>query len=42
MNNGFKIFLTLILVGMLFIPVIGEIVALPVLAMIGAVWTIKA
>jgi len=33
-----KTFLTLILVGMLFIPGLGELLALPVLAALGYIW----
>jgi hypothetical protein len=33
-----KTFLTFVLVGMLFIPGLGELLALPVLAALGYIW----
>lgn len=33
-----KFFLTIVLVGMLFIPGLGELLALPVLAALGYIW----
>jgi hypothetical protein len=33
-----KVFLTFVLVGMLFIPGLGEVLALPVLAALGYIW----
>lgn len=38
MTTTAKVFLTLILAGMLLIPGLGEILALPVLAALGYVW----
>jgi hypothetical protein len=38
MSSTAKVFLTLILVGMLFIPGLGELLALPVLAALGFIW----
>ena len=38
MTTPAKVFLTLILAGMLLIPGLGEILALPVLAALGYVW----
>jgi len=38
MSSIAKIFLTVVLVGMLFIPGLGELLALPVLASLGYVW----
>ena len=33
-----KVFLTLVLVGMVFIPGLGELLGLPVLAALGYIW----
>lgn len=38
MSSGAKFFLTAVLVGMLFIPGLGELLALPVLAALGYIW----
>lgn len=38
MSTSAKIFMTVVLVGMLFIPYLGEILALPVLAALGYIW----
>lgn len=38
MSASAKIFMTVVLVGMLFIPYLGEILALPVLAALGYIW----
>ena len=38
MSTAAKFFLTLVLVGMLFIPGLGELLALPVLAALGYLW----
>jgi hypothetical protein len=41
MSTMLKIFLTLFFGALLLIPGLGEVLALPVLAMIGGVWLIK-
>ena len=38
MSSIAKIFLTVVLVGTLFIPALGELLALPVLASLGYIW----
>jgi hypothetical protein len=38
MSSFAKIFLTAVLVGMLLIPGLGELLALPVLAALGYIW----
>jgi hypothetical protein len=38
MSTGTKLFLTVVLVGMLLIPALGELLALPVLAALGYIW----
>ena len=38
MSTTSKLFLTAVLVGMLFIPGLGELLALPVLAALGYIW----
>ena len=38
MSATAKIFLTFVLIGMLFIPGLGELLALPVLASLGYIW----
>lgn len=38
MSSTAKVFVTLILVGTLFIPGLGELLALPVLAALGYIW----
>jgi len=38
MTSTAKTFLTLVLVGMLFIPGLGELLAVPVLAALGYIW----
>jgi len=38
MSATAKVFLTVVLVGMLLIPGLGEVLALPVLASIGYIW----
>jgi hypothetical protein len=38
MSGTAKTFITLVLVGMLFIPGLGELLALPVFAALGYIW----
>ena len=38
MNIATKLFVTALLVGLMLVPVIGELLAVPALAMIGTLW----
>jgi hypothetical protein len=38
MSSTAKVFVTLILAGLLLVPYLGEILALPVLAALGYIW----
>ncbi len=38
MSGTAKVFLTFVLIGTLFIPGLGELLALPVLAALGYIW----
>jgi len=38
MSSATKVFVTVVLVGMCFIPGLGELLALPVLAALGYIW----
>ena len=38
MSSTAKVFVTLVLLGMLLIPGLGELLALPVLAALGYIW----
>jgi hypothetical protein len=39
MSTTAKVFMTIVLVGTLFIPAVGELLAIPVVTALGYIWT---